>query len=140
MKTGRWLAFNSFALYLSVVFSLSFCLSSRNIFYLYVLWHHYAFIIIVSRFPVFRESSEIIPFSLSIIFPVLFIHGFTKLCTQMVCLNDEDIASNATKLRIVTGYPRNERPSYNALLLKIFRLFRVAEMISFFFFFPKDKM
>ena len=83
-------------------------LSLQEISSICMLRCRYAFIIIVSYFLIFCESSEIISFFLSI-FSVLFIHGFIKLCAQM-CLNKR-LAGNVTKLRIVTEYSRNECPS-----------------------------
>lgn len=59
-----------FSLY--VIFFLQFpSFSSRNTCYLYVLRRRYAFVIIVSRFPVFRDSSEVISF-------FLFIHDISR--------------------------------------------------------------
>lgn len=59
-----------FSLY--VIFYLQFpSFSSRNTCYLYILRRRYAFVIIVSRFPVFRDSSEVISF-------FLFIHDISR--------------------------------------------------------------
>lgn len=112
------------SIFLCLVFYLQFLflsLSFQEIPFICKCCRRYAFVIIVSSFPVFREYSEIISFFRSTISSVLFIHGFTKLCAQMVCLNDENLASTLLH-RIVTEYPRNVRPSYSTLL-KIFHLF-----------------
>lgn len=70
-----------FSLY--VIFYLQFpSFSSRNTCYLYVLRRRYAFVIIVPRFPVFRNSREIISFFLFMISLVLSIRNFIKLYAQ----------------------------------------------------------
>lgn len=73
---------------------------------LYVLRRHYAFVIIVSRFPAFREPCRN-NFILSVVFSLSAASSIMLAHKDKMYLDDEDLASNAAKHGIVTGYSRN---------------------------------